>query len=203
MSYLALSSYDLTLSSVRHQDAKYFNNNNNRYENQDRTSVAKSFELQGAANSSPTRKYCSEGAQFLFVLKRSARKSKSGRYLGIFQWNTPKYQYWATKQLERVNIQYLIFRSIQVVIHCQTSHLQHLDWFGVTFKAWKTITLQNRLKWKKISLKRTPRVKPLKVAQFLARRTATFQGSRQLAKAPNCAGKPRRWQHWIEPTYHK
>ena len=40
------------------------------------------------------------------------------------------------------------------------------------FSAWKTITLQNRLKWKEISLKRMPRVKPLKVAQFLARCTA-------------------------------
>ena len=47
-------------------------------------SVAKTFELQGAANSSPTRKHCSEGAQFLKVLK-SAQKSKFGRYLGIFQ----------------------------------------------------------------------------------------------------------------------
>ena len=35
-------------------------------------SVAISFELQGAANSSPTRKICSEaeGAQFFFVLKK-------------------------------------------------------------------------------------------------------------------------------------
>ena len=64
-------------------------------------SVAKSFELQGAANSSPTRKNCSEGAQFLLVLK-SARKSKFGRNLGIFpngfsmKYN-PKLSDWAPK----------------------------------------------------------------------------------------------------------
>ena len=54
------------------------------------SSVAKSFELQGTANNSPTRKNCSEGAQFLLVLK-SARKSQFGRYLGFFNpdW-TPK-----------------------------------------------------------------------------------------------------------------
>ena len=52
------------------------------------SSVAKGFELQGAANSSPTRKNCSEGAQFLLVLK-SARKF--ARYLGIFQLKNPKY----------------------------------------------------------------------------------------------------------------
>ena len=45
--------------------------------------------------------------------------------------------------------------------------------------------------------KRTPRVKPLEVAKFLARRTRTFQGARQLAKAPNSAGKLRRWQHCL------
>ena len=33
------------------------------------------------------------------------------------------------------------------------------------------------------------------IAQLLARHTTTFQGAQQLAKAPNCVGKPLRWQH--------
>ena len=94
------------------------------------SSVANSVELQGAANSAPTLNNCSEGAQFVFKLKSAGKSKLIGRYLGIVQWNTHKYQYWAPTQLERVNIWNFIFRSIQVVIHCQTSHL---DRFGVTF----------------------------------------------------------------------
>ena len=48
------------------------------------SSVAKSFELKGGANSSPTRKICSEDAQFWLVLK-STRKSTFGQFYGIFQ----------------------------------------------------------------------------------------------------------------------
>ena len=58
--------------------------------------VANSFDLQGAANSSPTSKHFCEGAQFLLVLK-SARKSQFGRNLAILQWNTPKLSDWAPK----------------------------------------------------------------------------------------------------------
>ena len=59
-------------------------------------SVANTFELQGAANSSPTRKHFSEGAQFLIVLK-SARKSKFGRYCGFFNEINPNTPDWAPK----------------------------------------------------------------------------------------------------------
>ena len=57
------------------------------------TVLLKCLSSQGSANNSPTRKICSEGAQLLLVLK-STRKSKFGRFRGIFQWNAPKYQYW-------------------------------------------------------------------------------------------------------------
>ena len=98
-------------------------------------SVAKSFELQGAANSSPTRIIWSEGggAQFLPVLGWGSK------------WmNTTWTSY----------IRYFIFRSFQVVIHCQTCQILRSIWGD--FLCLKDNNSSNRLEWKKISLKRTP-----------------------------------------------
>ena len=78
----------------------------------------------------------------------------------------------------------LHFLIDKVVIHC---HISHWDQFSGDFLILKDKNSSKLADMKEKSLKWTPRVKPFKVAQVLARRTTTFRGAWRLVNTPNWA----------------